>query len=93
MHVNTGGFRTLVFKNRGALLVPVALVLIIFGRPSPESAVIGVAIAALGEILRVWAVGYSGVTTRAAATRPAFREENFPKNSTPSIVNALAGIP
>src|SRR5580700_2503600 len=65
MHVNTGGFRTLVFKNRGALLVPVALVLLVFGRPSPASAVIGVAIAALGELLRVWAVGYSGVTTRA----------------------------
>ena len=65
MHVNTGGFRTLVFKNRGALLVPVALVLLVFGRPSPASAIIGVAIAALGELLRIWAVGYSGVTTRA----------------------------
>ena len=47
MHVNAGGFRTLVFKNRGALLVPVALVLLIFGRPSTASAIIGVAIAAL----------------------------------------------
>ncbi|HEY7982297.1 MAG TPA: methyltransferase [Candidatus Eremiobacteraceae bacterium] len=65
MHVNTGGFRTLVFKNRGALLVPVALVLLVFGRPSPASAVIGISIAALGELLRIWAVGYSGVTTRA----------------------------
>jgi protein-S-isoprenylcysteine O-methyltransferase Ste14 len=65
MHVNTGGFRTLVFKNRGALLVPVALVLLIFGRPSPASAVIGISVAALGELLRIWAVGYSGVTTRA----------------------------
>lgn len=72
MHVNTGGFRTLVFKNRGALLVPVALVLLIFGRPSTSSAIIGVAIAALGELLRVWAVGYSGVTTRAEiVTAPA----------------------
>lgn len=65
MHVNAGGFRTLVFKNRGALLVPVALVLLIFGKPSLASAVVGVTIAALGELLRVWAVGYSGVTTRA----------------------------
>jgi protein-S-isoprenylcysteine O-methyltransferase Ste14 len=72
MHVNTGGFRTLVFKNRGALLVPVALVLLIFGRPSASSAIIGVVIAALGELLRVWAVGYSGVTTRAEiVTAPA----------------------
>jgi protein-S-isoprenylcysteine O-methyltransferase Ste14 len=65
MHVNTGGFRTLVFKNRGALLVPVALVLLVFGRPSPVSAIVGITIAALGELLRIWAVGYSGVTTRA----------------------------
>jgi protein-S-isoprenylcysteine O-methyltransferase Ste14 len=72
MHVNTGGFRTLVFKNRGALLVPVALVLLIFGRPSPTSAIVGVGIAALGEILRIWAVGYSGATTRAEiVTAPA----------------------
>ncbi len=66
MHVNAGGFRTLVFKNRGALLVPVAIVLLVFGRPTGFSAAIGIAVAALGEALRIWAVGYSGVTTRAA---------------------------
>lgn len=66
MHVNSGGFRTLVFKNRGALLVPVALVLLVFGRPTMQSAVIGVIVAAIGEAIRIWAVGYSGVTTRAA---------------------------
>jgi protein-S-isoprenylcysteine O-methyltransferase Ste14 len=66
MHVNSGGFRTLVFKNRGALLVPVALVLLAFGRPTVQSAVIGVIVAAIGEAIRIWAVGYSGVTTRAA---------------------------
>lgn len=55
----------MVFKNRGALLVPVALVLLVFGRPSLVSAQVGIAIAVLGELLRIWAVGYSGVTTRA----------------------------
>lgn len=63
--MQSGGWRTLVFKNRGALLVPVALVLLVFGRPSPESATIGIIVAGLGELLRIWAVGYSGVTTRA----------------------------
>jgi len=63
--VTTRGWRTIVFKNRGALLVPVAIVLLIFGRPSPLSAALGIAIAVLGEALRVWAVGYSGATTRA----------------------------
>jgi len=65
MQVQSGGWRTIVFKNRGALLVPVALVLLVFGRPSEQSALIGIAVAALGELLRIWAVGYSGVTTRA----------------------------
>lgn len=58
-------WRTLVFKNRGLLLVPVALVLVIFGAPSVRSAVVGIIVAALGECIRVWAVGYSGVTTRS----------------------------
>jgi len=59
------GWRTIIFKNRGLLLIPVALVLVIFGRPTLASAIAGIAIAALGELLRIWAVGYSGVTTRA----------------------------
>lgn len=72
MQVRSGGWRTLVFKNRGALLVPVALVLLVFGRPSLVSAQVGVAIAVLGELLRIWAVGYSGETTRAdIVTAPA----------------------
>lgn len=58
-------WRTAIFKNRGLLLVPVALVLVIFGRPTLANAVAGIAIAALGELLRIWAVGYSGATTRA----------------------------
>jgi protein-S-isoprenylcysteine O-methyltransferase Ste14 len=72
MPVKSGGWRTIVFKNRGALLVPVAIVLLVLGRPSAQSAAIGVAIAAAGEILRIWAVGYSGATTRAdIVTAPA----------------------
>lgn len=52
--------------------MPVALVLLIFGRPSLLSAQIGVAVAVLGELLRIWAVGYSGETTRAdIVTAPA----------------------
>jgi protein-S-isoprenylcysteine O-methyltransferase Ste14 len=62
---NGRSFRDLVFKNRGALLVPVALVLVIFGKPTATSAVTGIVVAALGEIVRIWAVGYSGTTTRA----------------------------
>jgi protein-S-isoprenylcysteine O-methyltransferase Ste14 len=72
MQVRSGGWRTIVFKNRGALLVPVALVLLVFGRPSLSSAQIGIAVAVIGELLRIWAVGYSGETTRAdIVTAPA----------------------
>lgn len=56
--------QTFVFKNRGALLALPAVALATFGKPSASSAAIGVPIAIAGELLRCWAVGYSGVTTR-----------------------------
>ena len=52
------------FKNRGALLALPALALVIFGVPTLHAALLGIPIAILGELLRMWAVGYSGVTTR-----------------------------
>ncbi|MBV8172297.1 MAG: isoprenylcysteine carboxylmethyltransferase family protein [Candidatus Eremiobacteraeota bacterium] len=58
-------WRAVVFKNRGLILLPVALALVIFGQPTEFSAAIGVAIALCGELIRIWAVGYSGATTRA----------------------------
>ena len=39
--------------------------LIILGKPSAFSVVAGIPIALAGELLRCWAVGYSGVTTRS----------------------------
>lgn len=58
-------WRATIYKHRGLLLAPVALALLIFGRPSLLSAELGIGIAAVGEALRIWAVGYSGKTTRA----------------------------
>jgi protein-S-isoprenylcysteine O-methyltransferase Ste14 len=57
--------RSFVFKNRGALLAVPALSLIVFGRPTRRSIAAGVPIAIAGELLRCWAVGYTGTTTRA----------------------------
>jgi len=55
-----------VFKNRGAILSLGALLLVVFGHPAFNGIFwAGIAIAVLGELVRVWAVGYSGVTTRA----------------------------
>lgn len=53
-----------MFKNRGALLAIPALALVAFGKPTKRSAASGLPIALAGELLRCWAVGYSGTTTR-----------------------------
>jgi protein-S-isoprenylcysteine O-methyltransferase Ste14 len=53
-----------VFKNRGALLAIPAVALVVFGRPSALSIAFGVPLAIAGELIRCWAVGYSGLTTR-----------------------------
>ncbi len=54
-----------VFKRRGTLLALPAVALIVFGRPSVRSVALGLPLALIGEAVRCWAVGYSGVTTRA----------------------------
>ena len=65
-------WRDAFFKNRGTLLALPAVALGVLGKPSPASIAFGVPIAVLGEALRCWAVGYSGVTTRADhVTAPA----------------------
>ncbi|HEY1977474.1 MAG TPA: isoprenylcysteine carboxylmethyltransferase family protein [Candidatus Baltobacteraceae bacterium] len=56
-----------VFKNRGALLAVPAVALAALGKPSAFSITVGLPIAIAGELLRCWAVGYSGVTTRGDA--------------------------
>ena len=68
----TPSWRDAFFKNRGTLLALPAVALGVLGKPSPASIAFGVPIAVLGEALRCWAVGYSGVTTRADhVTAPA----------------------
>ncbi len=59
--------QALVFKNRGASLAVPALLLLIFGKPNAFGVSIGLPLAFAGELLRCWAVGYSGVTTRGNA--------------------------
>ena len=56
--------KAIVFKNRGALLAAPAALLMAFGKPSALSVTLGLPIALAGELVRCWAVGYSGVTTR-----------------------------
>ncbi|HEV2737082.1 MAG TPA: isoprenylcysteine carboxylmethyltransferase family protein [Candidatus Elarobacter sp.] len=61
-----------VFGKRGALLALPAVVLAAFGKPSAFSIAVGLPLAFAGEVVRMWAVGYSGVTTRGdKVTAPA----------------------
>jgi protein-S-isoprenylcysteine O-methyltransferase Ste14 len=65
-------FNAFVFGNRGALLALPAVVLAVLGRPSAFSVATGLPLAFAGEAVRMWAVGYSGVTTRGdTVTAPA----------------------
>jgi protein-S-isoprenylcysteine O-methyltransferase Ste14 len=60
-----------VFARRGELLAVPAVVLAAFGKPSAFSIAAGLPLAFIGEAIRAWAVGYSGVTTRGdAVTAP-----------------------
>jgi protein-S-isoprenylcysteine O-methyltransferase Ste14 len=64
--------RSFVFAQRGTLLALPAVVLAAFGKPSAFSIAAGLPLAFLGEAIRMWAVGYSGVTTRGdVVTAPA----------------------
>jgi len=61
-----------VFARRGELLAVPALALAAWGAPSAFSIALGLPLAFVGEAVRAWAVGYSGVTTRGdRVTAPA----------------------
>ena len=53
-----------LFKHRGLLLSLPAITLAYFGRPSARSVATGLPLAFAGELIRCWAVGYAGATTR-----------------------------
>lgn len=57
-------FSAFVFGKRGELLALPAVVLAAAGKPSGFSIAAGLPLAFAGEVIRMWAVGYSGVTTR-----------------------------
>ena len=67
MDSSSQSFEAFVFKNRGALLAVPAVALAAAGKPSAFSIAVGLPIAIAGELLRCWAVGYSGITTRGDA--------------------------
>lgn len=62
--MNDSEIQAFVFKNRGAVLALPAALLVAFGKPSAFSIALGLPLAIAGELVRCWAVGYSGKTTR-----------------------------
>ena len=46
-------------------MLPLAIMVLIIGKPTAISYAVGIAIAVLGEALRIWGVGYAGRTTRS----------------------------
>jgi protein-S-isoprenylcysteine O-methyltransferase Ste14 len=62
--VSESRVRAFIFGQRGTLLAVPAIVLAAGGKPSAFSIAAGLPLAFAGEVIRMWAVGYSGVTTR-----------------------------
>lgn len=56
-----------IFRFRGFLLAPFGLLILIFGKPTPLSFVVGFIFAFAGEAIRFWGVGYVGKTTRKSS--------------------------
>ncbi|MYC74648.1 isoprenylcysteine carboxylmethyltransferase family protein [Candidatus Poribacteria bacterium] len=55
----------LFFKIRSFTPIPFILALLYFAEPVWYTVVMGVLFIAVGELLRIWAVGYAGASTRA----------------------------
>lgn len=57
--------RQFLFKWRGGLVAPVALIFLILAQPTLGSLMAGAFLAFLGEGIRLWAIGYTGEPTRS----------------------------
>lgn len=55
----------LFFKIRSFTPIPFILALLYFAKPAWHTVTIGVPFIVVGELLRIWAVGYAGASTRA----------------------------
>lgn len=55
----------LFFKIRSFTPIPFIFALLYFAKPAWHTVVMGVPFIVIGELLRIWAVGYAGASTRA----------------------------
>ncbi|MEW6280708.1 MAG: isoprenylcysteine carboxylmethyltransferase family protein, partial [Candidatus Eremiobacterota bacterium] len=56
--------REFLFRWRGTLIFPIVIVVLWIARPSPGFLMLGALLSLLGESLRLWALGYTGLPTR-----------------------------
>ena len=57
-------FRQKIFSYRSYTPIPFLIVMVIFANPTLLSLVVGFIIALVGELIRIWGVGYAGSETR-----------------------------
>lgn len=57
-------FREWVYRWRGWIIAPLALLILFIAKPTIPSLIFGTFVAVLGEFIRIWGVGYAGSTTR-----------------------------
>ena len=59
--------RLWIFNHRDYTPVPLILAALILARPTAASFVAGLAVAAAGELIRIWGVAYAGAITRTTS--------------------------
>lgn len=69
--MNTSKLGNFFFKIRSFTPIPFIIALLYFANPTWNSIAISIPFIIIGELLRIWAVGYAGGTTRATAVGAA----------------------
>ena len=55
---------TFFFKTRSYTPVPFLILFVLFSAPTPATLGVGALLMAVGELIRIWGVGYAGFVTR-----------------------------
>ncbi|MGN0011771.1 MAG: methyltransferase family protein [Candidatus Bruticola sp.] len=67
-----------IFKWRGLIMAIVAAIILLVARPTVVSCCCGIVLAILGEVLRSWALGWTGEHTRSQELKASFLVTNGP---------------
>lgn len=59
--------REKIFNYRSYTPIPLAIAVVILAQPTPESFISGFVVILVGELIRIWGVGYAGSATRTTS--------------------------